>query len=101
MPVRAAPRRGGLRLSRAVVRIRGDVQGVGFRYAAQARARSRSVAGWIRNARDGSVEAVLEGTEEDVESMIAWCRQGPSGARVDRVDVRWEEPRGEAGFDVR
>jgi acylphosphatase len=98
VPVRAAPWRGGLRLSRAVVRIHGDVQGVGFRYAAQARARSRSVAGWIRNAGDGSVEAVLEGSEEDVESMIAWCR---SGARVDRVDVRWEEPRGEARFDVR
>jgi acylphosphatase len=50
---------------------------------------------------DGSVEAVLEGDGDRIESMIAWCRRGPGGAHVDSVDVRWENPAGEAGFDVR
>jgi acylphosphatase len=83
---------------RARVRIRGRVQGVFFRAEAQARAESLGVAGWIRNAGDGSVEAVFEGDEERVRSMVDWCRRGPSGARVDDVDVQYEEPTGETGF---
>jgi acylphosphatase len=88
-------------LKRAHVRITGDVQGVGFRYDARARSRSLDVAGWIHNAPDGSVEAVFEGDDERVESMIDWCRRGPLGARVDDVEVSWEEPGGETGFGVR
>jgi acylphosphatase len=86
---------------RARVRIRGRVQGVFFRAEAQARAESLGVAGWIRNAGDGSVEAVFEGDEERVRSMVEWCRHGPSGAHVDDVEVEYEEPTGEAGFGVR
>jgi acylphosphatase len=78
--------------------IRGRVQGVGFRYAALRRARSRDVAGWVRNNADGTVDALFEGSSEAVEALIAWCRLGPSGARVDDVSVELEEPSGERGF---
>ena len=78
--------------------IRGNVQGVGFRYSAGRRARSRNVAGWVRNNPDGSVEAVFEGAPEAVEALIAWCHRGPAGARVDDVSVELEAPSGERGF---
>jgi acylphosphatase len=87
--------------TRVHVRVRGRVQGVFFRADAQARAESLGIGGWIRNAEDGSVEAVLEGDEERVQSMVDWCRRGPAGARVDGVDVEAEEPAGETAFDVR
>lgn len=87
-------------MKRARVRVSGLVQGVYFRAETQARARSLGIAGWVRNTADGCVEAVFEGGEEQVESMIAWCRRGPPGARVDGVAVEWEEPTGEAGFRV-
>jgi acylphosphatase len=83
---------------RAHVTIRGSVQGVGFRYSTRARARSRSVAGWVRNNVDGTVEAVFEGAPEAVEALIAWCHRGPAGARVDDVRVELEAPSGERGF---
>jgi acylphosphatase len=77
------------------------VQGVFFRAEARARAESLGVAGWIRNVPDGRVEAVFEGEDEQVESMVEWCRRGPSGAEVEGVDVEREEPVGERGFSVR
>jgi acylphosphatase len=77
------------------------VQGVFFRAEAGARADALGVAGWIRNAGDGSVEAVFEGADEQVESLLAWCRRGPAGARVDEVEAVREEPSGEVGFQVR
>jgi len=82
------------------VRARGRVQGVFFRAEARARAESLGVAGWIRNAEDGSVEAVFEGEPEQVESMVDWCRRGPVGARVVQLDVAPEEPHAEQGFRV-
>jgi acylphosphatase len=71
---------------------------VGFRYATMERARSRGLVGWVRNNRDGTVEAVFEGMPEAVESLVAWCRRGPSGARVEDVSVEMEAPCGEDGF---
>jgi acylphosphatase len=88
-------------LTRVRVRIRGRVQGVFFRAEARARAESLGVAGWIRNADDGSVEAVFEGDDEQVESMVEWCRRGPAGARVEEVEAVREEPAGETGFQVK
>ena len=88
-------------MRRAEVVVHGAVQGVFFRVEARDRARSLGVAGWVRNAADGSVEAVFEGEEERVESMVSWCRRGPPGARVDEVDVTWAEPRGEQAFSIR
>jgi acylphosphatase len=64
-------------------------------------ARSRGVAGWVRNNPDGTVEAVFEGDDEAVESMVRWARDGTRGARVERVDVVDEEPEGLEGFDIR
>ena len=78
----------------------GFVQGVGFRFAVERAARSRGVAGWVRNQLDGTVEAVFEGEPEDVEALVAFCREGPRGAQVERVDVVPESPDGLAGFRV-
>jgi acylphosphatase len=83
------------------VRVSGHVQGVFFRSETRARASSLGLAGWVCNEPDGSVTAVFEGPSERVESMVAWCRRGPSGARVDDVEVTWEEPERLAGFRVR
>jgi len=86
---------------RAHVRVRGRVQGVFFRAELRERARSRRLAGWVRNNPDGTVEAVLEGPAEGVESVLAWCGRGPAGAEVDDVEVDWESPDDEQGFSVR
>jgi acylphosphatase len=55
----------------------------------------------VTNRRDGAVEAVFEGRRDAVDSMVAWCSRGPSGARVDDVQTSWEDPGGEDGFAVR
>jgi acylphosphatase len=65
--------------------ITGVVQGVGFRYAMEAQARLLGVSGWVRNRRDGSVEAMIAGSAAQVEEMLAWSRYGPDGAAVDNV----------------
>jgi acylphosphatase len=78
-------------VSRVRVNVRGRVQGVFFRAEAEARARSLGLGGWIRNEPDGSVSAVFEGEPQRVESMVEWCRRGPSGARVEEVDVREDD----------
>jgi acylphosphatase len=77
------------------------VQGVFFRACAEDEARATGVAGWVRNTRDGRVEAVFEGERAPVEAMIHWCHRGSPGAVVSGVEVAWEEPQGEAGFAVR
>ena len=85
---------------RAHLVIHGLVQGVYFRASAAEVARARGVAGWVRNAAQ-DVEAVLEGPRDAVESVIAWCHEGPSRAEVVGVDVVWEEPEALQGFTVR
>ncbi|MBI4584661.1 MAG: acylphosphatase [Planctomycetes bacterium] len=88
--------------ARARVVIEGIVQGVGFRAHTVRQAERRCLSGWVRNRDDGAVEAVFEGRREAVEDMIAWCRQGPPYARVDGVEVSWEQPAGEfRGFGVK
>ena len=87
-------------MERRRVVVHGFVQGVGFRFAVERAARSRGLAGWVRNRPDGSVEAVFEGQREDVEALVAFCRQGPRGAMVERVDVVEESAEGLAGFRV-
>jgi acylphosphatase len=86
--------------SRARVVVRGRVQGVFFRAEARSRADSLALGGWVRNEPDGSVQAVFEGQRERVESMVEWCRRGPSGARVRAVETVWEDPEGLVGFQV-
>jgi len=75
--------------------IAGRVQGVAFRAYTRQAARNAGVVGWVQNLPDGRVEAVFEGTAEQVQAMIDWCRHGPSGARVDKIEVIEERPRGD------
>ena len=82
------------------VLVRGRVQGVGFRQSVAARAQSLGIAGTVANLLDGSVEAVFEGPRDRVESMVEWCRRGPPGAAVGRVEERAETPLGERDFRV-
>ena len=70
------------------VAIRGRVQGVGYRDWARHVARERAIEGWVRNRRDGSVQAVFAGSEQAVNAMIAACRKGPAQARVESIDER-------------
>ena len=81
--------------------VHGRVHGVGFRVSCAERARARGVAGWVRNRGDGTVEAVLEGSRDAVEALVAWCGDGPRGAAVDEVQVFEEEPEGLDGFAIR
>lgn len=80
---------------RARVIISGMVQGVNFRYETLYRAKSLGLTGWVMNRSDGSVEAVFEGEKDDVESVVGWCHEGPSGAIVGNVDVEWRDYTGE------
>jgi acylphosphatase len=71
--------------------VQGKVQGVFFRASTRARARSLGLRGWVRNRRDGSVEAVAEGPEKALELWIEFCRRGPPDARVEAMEV-YEDP---------
>ena len=78
----------------------GRVQGVGFRYHFSEQAQWLGICGWVRNRRGGSVEAVIAGTPEAVEALLAWARRGPAAAQVERVEI--SEAWGTfAGFELR
>ncbi|MBO9998346.1 MAG: acylphosphatase [Cyanobacteria bacterium SID2] len=87
--------------SRVRVFISGTVQGVGFRYSTQIQAERLSLSGWVRNRRDGRVEAVFEGDRSAVESALAWCRRGPVSAVVTDLSSEWETPEGLVSFELR
>ena len=72
--------------------IRGRVQGVGYRAWTEVTAVERGIEGWVRNRRDSSVEAMFSGEEDDVAAMVAQCRRGPPGARVEAIDQREATP---------
>lgn len=80
---------------RAHVFVSGMVQGVFFRSETQYEANRGKVTGWVRNLRDGRVEAVFEGEKDNVEKLIEFCRKGPPGARVTKFEVSLEEYTGE------
>jgi len=87
---------------KATLIVSGVVQGVSYRYSTKQKADELRLIGFVRNLPDGSVEAVAEGEEEDVERLIEWCKRGPRGARVDKADVEWDEPSGRfAAFSIR
>jgi acylphosphatase len=81
--------------------VHGHVQAVGFRASCLHRASEAGLAGWVRNTEAGDVEAVFEGPPPAVAALVAWCRAGPSWARVDGIDVYEEPIRGQTGFSVR
>lgn len=85
----------------AHVRIQGRVQGVGYRVWSQRTAVELGLSGWVRNLRDGSVEAVFEGPADDVAKMVARCATGPRGAQVNRVEDLPADDAPVAGFEVR
>jgi acylphosphatase len=68
--------------------VHGRVQGVGYRYSMMAQASRAGVTGWVRNRRDGTVEAMLAGPSDKVSEVIAWARQGPPGSQVTEVKMR-------------
>ncbi len=82
--------------------IRGDVQGVGYRYHTVREAQSLSLVGWVRNCPDGSVEVVAEGSPEATRQLLSWLERGPPAAEVTDVKVEWQTTAGRyAGFEVR
>ena len=92
----------GKDLQRAHVYVSGSVQGVFFRESARKKAKEFGLAGWIENLPDGRVEAIFEGSPEDVRRMTEWCEQGPTYATVEDVAVQLEDARGDLrGFEVR
>jgi len=96
--VNPVPERTQMRITRHLA-ITGRVQGVGYRFYMQRKARELGIAGWVRNRRDGSVEAVVHGEAEAVEAMVAWTRRGPASAVV--AEVRVSEGSGDySGFET-
>jgi acylphosphatase len=84
------------------LRIEGRVQGVGYRYGMQAKARELGISGWVRNCRDGSVEAVISRDDMRlIDEMIAWAQQGPRLADVTRIQVSEAEVPTENDFIIR
>ena len=81
--------------------VSGRVQGVFFRDSARREALRLGVTGWVRNRRDGAVEAHVEGTADAVAQLVLWCREGPSSADVEDLRVTEVEPEGHEGFEVR
>jgi acylphosphatase len=87
---------------RARVIVEGRVQGVFFRHHTEEMAFNLDIKGWVKNRRDGSVEALFEGDKKNVDQIIQWCHRGPSEARVTKVHTTWENYTGEFDdFSVR
>jgi acylphosphatase len=80
---------------RVIIKIQGSVQGVFFRAHVFDKAQELHLAGWVKNERDGSVKAVVEGEEEKLKELIVQCQSGPEFANVQKVEVEWEEANGE------
>ena len=82
--------------------IQGHVQGVGFRYFVQGKAKSLGLTGWVRNRWDGSVEVLTEGKRTELDSLLEALYRGPRGATVKNLDPQWQEATGEfLDFQVR
>lgn len=88
-------------MERAHVFISGRVQGVFYRANTKEKANKIGVNGWVKNLKDGRVEAVFEGEKKDVEKMIEWCHKGSPQADVEEVKVKWEEPKRIEEFEIR
>jgi len=87
---------------RMILIIHGRVQVVFFRDTTRRKARKLGLTGWVANQDDGTVKVMAEGEEEKLKDFIKWCYNGPIIARVDRVDVEWQEASGEfEGFEIK
>lgn len=86
---------------RAHAIISGRVQGVFFRMETKRAADRFGVSGWVQNLRDGTVEAVFEGDRNQIDGILAWCKEGPPRAKVTDVNISWEDYSGEfRKFDI-
>jgi acylphosphatase len=82
--------------------IHGYVQGIFYRASTRETALSLGLNGWVRNMADGSVEALFEGLVENLHNVVEWCRQGPPGAKVTRIDEKWSDSKAEFdSFEIR
>jgi acylphosphatase len=89
-------------MPRVHVIVRGQVQGVGYRWFAVRRARERQLTGWVRNRPDGSVEAEAEGSRSELEALLADLRRGPSHASVSTIESWWsDQTHGHTEFEIR
>ncbi|RZI89752.1 MAG: hypothetical protein EOO67_11790 [Microbacterium sp.] len=88
-------------MRRVHVIVEGAVQGVGYRYTMRMVARETGVTGWVRNLRGGAVEAEVEGTEQQVDDILAWMAEGPPGSSVTAARVTDLPTAGGQGFEVR
>ena len=79
-------------MSQALLRITGHVQGVFYRDNAQAQAQALGLTGYIKNMPDHSVEALAQGEKEKIQAFAEWCKQGSSSAKVENVEISWQEP---------
>jgi len=86
---------------RTFVKIYGKVQGVFFRDSSRAEALGLNLSGWAKNVTDGTVEIEAEGEDKDLIKFIEWCKYGPDHAEVEKVNIKWIEPKGEfEGFII-
>ena len=86
---------------RVQINVIGQVQGVFFRQGVKAEAERLGLTGWVRNEPDGSVRIVAEGEEENLQKLIAWVKVGTEFAKVEKVDVQWQEAKGMfTAFDI-
>lgn len=89
-------------MRRVHVVVDGSVQGVGYRYTMRMVARDAGVTGWVRNRRDGTVEAEVEGTDGQVDEVLAWMAEGPPGSSVTSARVtELDATASESSFEVR
>jgi acylphosphatase len=87
---------------RVQLTIRGRVQGVYYRASMLQEAQKLGLTGWVRNCHDGSVEAMAQGTKDQLENLISWCWQGPPGAKVTQINVQWQAAqKSEREFSIR
>ncbi|MFA6992458.1 MAG: acylphosphatase [Candidatus Gracilibacteria bacterium] len=89
-------------MDQAIILVWGHVQGVFYRSSAKKKANTLNISGYAKNLSSGEVEILAQGQRENIEQFIEWCREGPSAANVDRVEVSWQ-PAGEIldHFDIK
>ena len=88
-------------MNRIRIKVRGEVQGVLYRSGTVQVAQKLGLTGSVKNSLDGSVEIVAEGEKDTLEKLLKWCREGSSYAKVEDIEVSWEEPTGEfSTFEV-
>lgn len=88
-------------MKKAHLLISGRVQGVFYRAFTKEVAESLGLKGWVRNLRDGRVEAVFEGDEDKISIAIERCKEGPPFAKVDNIEITWSEPEGLVDFEIK